>query len=363
MRAVAGRAALGRNEKCRRAATMDAAGLGFASCTAHARRARCVRDSSCVSFQGMGRRSRWSTSRSPRKADGRNAALRMTAGESVRSKLMVRDLDAVLLDQDGVLWHGDEPIAGSMDTVRMLQDRQIMTLFITNNAKLSRAQYARKLQRFGIDATAEHVITSGSVLAAHLAHRGVETAYVIGESGLTDELELLGIKCITHSREERMDDVLFASIELPVVDAVAVGWDMSFSFAKLCHASAHVQRGAYFAATNRDVADVSPNGLLLPGTGPMLSAIEQACKRQSVVVGKPNTELAQHVLRHYELSADRTVMVGDRLDTDILFARRAGIPSALVMSGCTTPLELSALEPSDERRPDVVADSLAHLFQ
>mmetsp|Transcript_12993 Transcript_12993/g.28288 ORF Transcript_12993/g.28288 Transcript_12993/m.28288 type:complete len:380 (-) Transcript_12993:1008-2147(-) len=278
------------------------------------------------------------------------------------SELRFEDVDAVLLDQDGVLWHGDSAIHGSMETVRDLQTRGIATLFITNNAKLSRAQYSKKLQHFGITASTTDVITSGSVLAAHLSQQGARTAYVVGAQGLVDELELVGIQCFTSSLEDEMDDVSFASLDPPPVDAVAVGWDMSFNFCKLCLASAHIQRGSYFAATNRDVADVSSNGLLLPGTGPMLTAIEKASGAEAHVVGKPNTELAHHVLESRALSASRTVMVGDRLDTDILFAKRAGIPAALVLTGCTTRPQLASLAPHDERRPNFVADSLSQLF-
>ncbi|KAA8495603.1 Phosphoglycolate phosphatase 2 [Porphyridium purpureum] len=283
----------------------------------------------------------------------------------------------VLLDQDGVLWHGESSVEGSADAVKELRARGIRTIFVTNNVRFSRRGYAQKLKRNGIDARPDDIVTSGSALASYVKskHSDIKTAYVIGEPGLVEELESVGIRCFRHDASTEMDEALFANLsdmskrtdedkqmQLPErCDLVAIGWDLQFSMAKMSYASFFVQKGALFLATNLDAQDKSASGYLMPGTGPMVGALECATGRAAdAVIGKPSALLIETILTEFGVERADAMMVGDRLDTDILFAKNGGIGSVLVLTGCTTEQELAELDPSDIRRPDHVFPSLAH---
>ncbi|KAG5192834.1 haloacid dehalogenase-like hydrolase family protein [Tribonema minus] len=278
--------------------------------------------------------------------------------------------DNFLLDCDGVLWAGSGALpgesasTGAVETLDALRAAGKRVLFITNNSSKSRRQYAAKFAAFGVSVDPNDIVTSGSAMANYLKMEGITYAYVIGEDGLIEELELAGVTCIRDAKGAGplMSESEFMALELdPKVQAVCVGWDRSFGFRQMSIASAYLQQGVGFIGANPDNADrVGP--LLFPGTGPLLAAIQSASGAVPVIIGKPNPILIKGILAQFGMDQARTAMVGDRLDTDMAFANAGGISSVLVMTGVSTDADLAAL--SAERAhmaPAFVMAALASL--
>ncbi len=272
--------------------------------------------------------------------------------------------DTFLLDMDGVLWHGTEPIPGALETVARLQSSGKRCFFVTNNSSRSRATVAQRLAKAGVAATADTVLTSGAAAADYLVAANKRTAFVVGEAGLVEELTLAGIACdCGPAGELTLSDAAFAALfaaDAPCFEAVVVGADSAFTSAKLARASAAVQRGALLVGTNPDVGDKCGPGIM-PGAGALLAAVEAACGVRAVVVGKPAPTLITQLIARHGLDAARTVMVGDRLDTDCAFGHAGGIASCLVLTGVATEREAALLPLGDPRRPTHMLASLADL--
>ncbi|CAM9409248.1 unnamed protein product [Chrysoparadoxa australica] len=274
--------------------------------------------------------------------------------------------DNYLLDCDGVLWTGDIPLPGSVETVIALKKAGKRVVFITNNSSKSRRQYKQKFEKFGIPGITEaDIVTSGSALAEYvsLQHPGIKTVYSIGEDGFFEELEKVGLELV-HDRESDhiITDEGFGKLEgmqHPPVEAV-IGLDQGFSYRKLCMASFYIQRGAHFVGTNLDTSD-RMGSYLIPGTGPLLQSISNACGVEPVVIGKPNPLLIKQILEVNGFEASRTCMIGDRLDTDIAFGNNGGITSALVMTGVTSEEKLHGTTDTN-MIPTVVLDCLGALL-
>jgi phosphoglycolate/pyridoxal phosphate phosphatase family enzyme len=280
----------------------------------------------------------------------------------------VADFDAFLLDMDGVLWHGAAPVPGSLETVAALQAAGKRCFFVTNNATRSRAAVAARLTHAGIAASAETVLTSGSAAAEFLtalvrpSGASTRTAFVIGEAGLVTELSLAGIVCdCGPPGEVSLSDADFGALfapSAPTYDAVVVSYDGACTSAKLARASAAVQRGAALVGTNPDAGDRCGGGLQ-PGAGVFIAALEAATGTRAIVVGKPAPTLIAQLLARHGLDPRRTVMIGDRLDTDIAFGTAGGVETCLVLTGVATLEQAELLAADDARRPTHLMSSLA----
>mgnify|MGYP003878785475 CR=1 FL=1 len=249
---------------------------------------------------------------------------------------------AFLLDCDGVLWRGGEPIPGAPEAVEALRASGRKVLFFTNNATLSRRGYLEKLRRLGFEAEPSEIYCSSYAAAAWLRGR-VAKVYVVGEKGLVEELELAGLENANPDEAE----------------CVVVGLDRSLTYSKLEEALRCLTRGALFVATNRDPTLPTERGLA-PGAGAIVSALETAAGREAdVVIGKPSTYMYELALMEHGIEAATALAVGDRLDTDVEGAKRAGIAAALVLTGATGLRELERARV----RPDFVLASIRDLFE
>eukprot|EP00903_Cladosiphon_okamuranus_P018093 g16651.t1 len=282
---------------------------------------------------------------------------------------LVSKYEAFVFDCDGVLWGGSHSIDGSLETVKALRRAGKRTFFVTNNSSKSRRQYCRKLEGFGVHGVGvEDIVTSGSAIAAYikLSHQDVHVVYMVGEDGLEEELGMVGLRVVKEgSRPPRgMTEDEFredANGHDPEVGAVVVGLDTSFGFRQMCVASSYIQKGALFLGTNPDVAD-RVGSLLMPGTGPILASIQTACGVAPVVVGKPNPLLIRQLMEQNGLAASSTLMVGDRLDTDIMFGNGGGISTALVLTGVSEMSDVVGLEPGSDKTPTYLLEKLGVLL-
>lgn len=249
---------------------------------------------------------------------------------------------AFFLDCDGVLWRGGEPIPGAPEAVKTLRTLGRKVLFFTNNAALSRRGYLEKLRKLGFEAEPNEIYCSSYAAAAWLRGR-VEKVYVVGEKGLVEELELAGLEIANPDEAE----------------CVVVGLDRSLTYSKLEEALRCLSRGTLFVATNRDPTLPTECGLA-PGAGAIVSALETAAGREAdVVIGKPSTYMYELALREHGIVPGSALAVGDRLDTDVEGAKRAGLAAALVLTGAT---ELRELEHA-RVKPDYVLASIRDLFE
>jgi len=255
----------------------------------------------------------------------------------------VRSYDHVLLDLDGCLWLGDQPIPGAVDAVTALRDAGKSILFLTNDVRNPPEGFVSKLWRLGFRASLDEVLSAGAAVQFVLAERPGGTAFVVGSQALVDHVAESGWRVVNHTEfAARADIVVVAAHDDLVFDELRV-------------ATQAVLRGAELIGATRDASFPMPDGLW-PGTGAVVSALETATGRTAdAIIGKP--EGPMYAAARDRLGPGRILAVGDRLEIDILGARRAGIDSALVLTGGTTRTEADAADP----KPTHVADSLSTL--
>lgn len=228
---------------------------------------------------------------------------------------LVDGYDAVLLDLDGVLFRGGEPIPGAGETVARLRALGTGLAFVTNNASRTPEEVVAQLTSVGVDAWAQEIETSARAAAAVLAGRGIRRVFPIGQAGIHRALAEAGISIADLD-------------EAPEI--VLVGLDRGITYAKLRDASLAVQRGARLVATNGDTTFPAEDGLW-PGAGALLAAIVATTGATPEVLGKPASAIFRAALER--TGGTRPIVVGDRLDTDIAGAVALGWDSLLVLTG------------------------------
>ncbi len=246
------------------------------------------------------------------------------------------DAHTVVCDLDGVIWLADHAIAGSADAIARLRASGRRVLFVTNNSSVRVGDVVAKLERFGIPAEGD-VVTS-AMAAARLMQPG-QRAVVLGGPGVVEALEARGVEALREGP----------------ADAVVVGFHRDFDYERMKVASDTIRGGAVLIGTNDDVTYPTPDGPI-PGGGAILAAVATGSEVLPVVAGKPHPAMAALVR---EVVGDvPLLMVGDRPDTDGLFAVRLGCEFGLVLSGIVrSDQDLSKIEP----RPALVATDLAAL--
>ncbi len=252
--------------------------------------------------------------------------------------------DNFIFDLDGVLYIQNEPIAGGLAFANLVTSQGKKRLFLTNNSKFTRRDYREKLSRMGLDGIEEdEVLTSAYAAVLYLKENrdiGGKSAYALGGQGLQEELESAGL-------------VVLEGDEGRGADFVLVGWDTELTFDRLKTAVLAVNAGADFIATNDDATFPAPDGLW-PGAGAIVAAVERATGQAPVVVGKPHRCMMDIALARLGGRSERTIMIGDRLETDVAGGLRAGIKTALVLTGVSKREEVAG----SEWQPDYVLESL-----
>lgn len=231
----------------------------------------------------------------------------------------MKNYQGYLIDLDGTMYKGTERIDAAGDFVKKLRDKGIPYLFVTNNSSRTPEQVAEKLREFDIPAEKELVFTTSQATANYIYEKNKDaTIYVIGEEGIRSALE------------ERQ--LQFAEEN---ADFVVVGIDRSISYEKLAVACLAVRNGATFISTNGDIAIPTERGLL-PGNGSLTSVISVSTQTEPIFIGKPEPIIMEQALKVLGTAKDKTLMVGDYYDTDILAGMNAGLDTLLVHTGVTT---------------------------
>jgi 4-nitrophenyl phosphatase len=254
-----------------------------------------------------------------------------------------RAIEALILDMDGVLWRGPQPIGDLPAIFRAIAARGWKVALATNNATRSPAQFAEKLRGFGVQVEASQVINSAQAAAEYLREQHPQggPVYAIGEEGL---LEALG-RCGFHFSDQ---DAL----------AVVVALNREMTYAQLCTAHRLLLAGVPFIGANPDRTLPTPEGPI-PGSGAILAALEASTGIQPLIIGKPHPAMYRVALARLGVPAAHALAIGDRLETDIAGGKAAGCLTALVLSGVST----AEAARSSPFKPDLVAQDLATLLE
>lgn len=256
-------------------------------------------------------------------------------------------INTFLLDGDGVLWRENQPVPGIDRFFTILGERDKHWALLTNNNTRTVSDYLAKLASFGIEATAEQIFSSSTTTASYLQYRYGPCApvHAVGMRGLIEALREADLKV---SIGETMPEYSVA--------AVAAGLDREMTYQKAKVATRLILNGAEFVATNTDGTYPTPDGLS-PGTGYVIGALVGITGINPTVIGKPEAAIFTAAMESMRATVNTTVMIGDRLGTDILGAQRLGIPTIGVLSGVTSPKQMT----ESKIQPDLVYDSIAEL--
>jgi len=290
------------------------------------------------------------------------------------SARVLAQYDTFIFDCDGVIWNGELAIPGAASTLQRLHKEGKRLLFCSNNSSKSRVTYTKRLRHFiGIDLPPEVMYVSAygaaqyvKSLPTRLFDTSRQRVFVIGGKGIIDELDAADIKSI-HA-DDVVGDRHYSTAELdaltpdPSIGAVVVGIDFRFSYSKAAYAfRALEQSGRLFIITNQDNTFPSANKLL-PGGGCSVAMLRYALGKEPFNIGKPSQWLMELMVNEYGLDRTRTLMVGDKLETDILFGTRAKMDTLLVLSGVTASEdEVRAAE--DELKPTYILPSLGSFLE
>jgi 4-nitrophenyl phosphatase len=238
------------------------------------------------------------------------------------------NIKALIIDMDGVLWHGNVAIAGLTEFFQLLRAKDIRFILATNNASLTREQYVTKLANMGVTVALDEILTSGIATALYLAKRyepSKTRVYVLGEEGASQPLAELGF-------------ILTGLYEV-TADVVVVGKDSTLTWDKLATATLNVRNGAAFIGTNADTTLPTEHGIT-HGNGAILAAIQTGSGVAPVCIGKPEPIIYQQAIALLGADLNETIAIGDRLETDILGAVNTGIRSIMVLTGISGVTDL-----------------------
>jgi 4-nitrophenyl phosphatase len=245
---------------------------------------------------------------------------------------------ALIIDMDGVLWHGNQAIPGLTEFFQTLRELNLRFILATNNASHTPQQYVKKLAGMGVTVELNEIMTSAMATAMYLAEQmnPAETrVFVVGEDGAIQALQEQGF-ILTGLYE----------INGPTskgADVVVCGKDHTITWDKLATATLNIRAGAKFIGTNGD--NTLPTELgLIHGNGAILAALTTATGVSPTIIGKPEPIMYQQAIARLGADLTETIAIGDKLETDILGAVRTGIRSLMVLTGVSTEADLYALD-------------------
>ena len=250
--------------------------------------------------------------------------------------------DGFICDMDGVIYHGNKILPGVHEFISWLLENDKKFIFLTNSPEKTPQELSMKLERMGLQVTADHFYTSAMATAAFLSSQKPGcTAYVIGEAALTKAL---------YDEDINMNDVN--------PDYVVVGETRSYNFEKIEKAIELVNKGAKLIGANPDITGPTERGIM-PATGSLIAPIEIATGKKAYFVGKPNPLMLRHGLRRLKCHSADIVFIGDRMDTDIIAGIEANVDTVLVLSGVTSREDIDKFP----YRPKYILDGVGDLLK
>lgn len=260
------------------------------------------------------------------------------------AEISFQKIKALILDMDGVIWKDDQPIGNLPQIFEKIKECNLKVVLATNNSTRTINQYMQKFEELGVPIEKWQIINSAQTVATYLCNNFPpgSAIFMIGGLGLTEAIIEYGFT-ITEKPDRAV--------------AVVVGMDRNLTYEKLKNATLLIRAGASFIGSNPDKTFPTPNGLI-PGAGSILAALEAATNVPPIITGKPNPEIYKIALDRLESSPAETLVVGDRLETDILGGQKCGCSTALVLTGVSTLKQATEWIPEI----DIIADNLHQLI-
>ncbi|MEI6890556.1 MAG: HAD-IIA family hydrolase [Pontiella sp.] len=254
----------------------------------------------------------------------------------------LRNKKAFICDMDGVIYHGKELLPGVKEFVDWLKTEQKKFLFLTNSSAKTLRELSEKLARMGLEVDESHFYTSARATAAFLqSQKPNGTAYVIGDAGIINALYDVGYS---------IDDIK--------PDYVVVSESDNYDYARICKATKLVNEGAKLIGTNPDLTGPVEGGVMIPATGALLAPIELATGSRAYYLGKPNPLMMRNAMKKLGCQREETVIIGDRMDTDMIAGIESEITTALVLSGVSTRESTTQFA----YRPDYILNGVGDLL-
>ncbi|KAI9032132.1 HAD-like domain-containing protein [Hyaloraphidium curvatum] len=290
---------------------------------------------------------------------------KLGSGDGDLKANLLRDIDTFVFDCDGVLWSSDTPLRGAKEFLNLLAENNKRIIYVSNNSSKSRKSYLAKFKKLGFPADEDSIFSSAYAAAYYVKHVAKlpedKKVYVVGMDGICAELESFGVSWIgSHQDNGKSADDVHEIQPDPSIGAVLLGFDGFINYYKLARAFCYIETNPHtlFLATNAD-STYPLAGALFPGTGSLLSVLTTSLGRQpDAVLGKPSQNMLDTIIRRFHLDPHRTCMVGDRLDTDILFGKLGGLRTVLCLTGVTRAHEWE----THEIQADYVVDAIGDLL-
>ena len=259
----------------------------------------------------------------------------------------LNDIEALVIDMDGVLWRGDTALPGLSGFFDFLQRRGINFILATNNASKTPGQFVEKLAGFGVTVGPEHILTSSLATAAYLKqeYQDGTNVYVVGQAGLRQALSNAGFTVLPDSSRP--------------VEVVVVGIDFELTYESVKHAALLIRDGARFIGTNGDVTFPIEGSRFIPGTGSILALVQAATGVTPVTIGKPERFMFDLAMQQMGSTPEHTATLGDRLETDILGGQRAGLKTMMVLTGVDSEAAIA----QKGIQPDLIFSGIDQLTQ
>ncbi|XP_076664749.1 glycerol-3-phosphate phosphatase-like isoform X2 [Andrena cerasifolii] len=283
----------------------------------------------------------------------------------------LNSFDTVLSDCDGVLWMSTNPLPYAAEVVNYFRSLGKKFFYVTNNSTKTREEFVQKCEILNFKASTEDVVCTANLSASYLQDLGFnKKAYIIGPEAIGKELSKVGISHTGVGPDPITPDVPFTTFTKdPEVGAVIVGFDQHFSYPKMVKAASYLNdSNIHFIGTNKDERfPADSDNIVIPGTGSLVRCIESCAERKAVVVGKPERYIAEVLRKRFKVIPERTLMIGDRCNTDILLGTRCGFKTLLVLTGVTSLQDVSRWEQSEcseekDLIPDYYIDAIGDLL-
>ncbi|MDQ0112135.1 HAD-IIA family hydrolase [Paenibacillus harenae] len=258
--------------------------------------------------------------------------------------MLLEHIDGFIIDLDGTVYRGVEAIDGAKETIDALQKRNLPVVFLSNRGNISRAMCVERLGRIGIDARPEQILLTSTVTGQYLRKHAPEAkVWTLGDRGLREELAEQGVTLAMHPEE---------------ADKLVITLHENLTYSELNDAFRAARSGAEIIATNEDKSFPGENGESIDVAGMIGAIVATTGQQVQVVIGKPSQIMADAALHALGLSPERCLVIGDSIASDIALGKRAGMRTALVLSGSSTREHgENAVD-----RPDYIWDSLADLL-
>lgn len=290
--------------------------------------------------------------------------------EKVEAKEIIKNIEIFFFDCDGVLWHGNNVLEGAVDTLKELFKQKKKIFFITNNSTKSRNSFLAKFHDLGFTfVTSENVLCTAYAAAQYIHDQEIfssrkKKVYIIGEKGICDEMDFFKLDWLGGSKDNDKKININEHCKVEVdkdIGAVVVGMDFNINYYKIQYAQLCInQLNAQFIATNRDALGNFTSSQVWAGTGSIVSSIESAVSKKPIILGKPNTYMIDNLLKQLQIDKSKVIIVGDRLNTDIDFAKNCKIKSILVSTG-VTDAHVYLNENHEAIKPDYIMPDISDL--